>query len=39
MSAEIEDISDYGWVCDYCGCPITELGQECLALDEGVCEP
>lgn len=26
-------------ICEFCGFPIEEVDQDCVALDEGVCSP
>lgn len=34
---DLEDIDPP--ICEYCGMPIEEHGQECAGLDDGVCDP
>jgi hypothetical protein len=26
-------------ICEVCGCEIEEVGQDCVAVDEGACQP
>ena len=39
MSSDAESVLDEPLVCDFCGFEIEEIGQDCPALDEGVCRP
>jgi hypothetical protein len=39
MTIRESDITTEKPVCEWCGMPIEERGQKCVALDEGVCQP
>lgn len=39
MSLKEPDYDAAVAICDYCGLPITEDDQQCMALDDGRCSP
>ncbi len=39
MSSHTSSGEESQLICEFCGFPITEEGQDCLALTEGVCRP